>query len=57
MIRHDTGITPELARLFTNGEEDTLCLIDPTYLRETEERLLAFLGGPVCLGKGASPSG
>ncbi|MEO0211073.1 MAG: transposase [candidate division WOR-3 bacterium] len=32
----------ELARIFTGGDEDTVCLMDPTYLRETEERLLVF---------------
>ncbi|MEO0257597.1 MAG: hypothetical protein ABIM74_09945 [candidate division WOR-3 bacterium] len=32
----------ELARIFTGGDEDTVCLMEPTYLRETEERLLVF---------------
>jgi len=30
------------ALVTTFREEDTLCLIDPTYLRETEERLIVF---------------
>ncbi|MEO0257554.1 MAG: hypothetical protein ABIM74_09725, partial [candidate division WOR-3 bacterium] len=35
-------IMAELARIFTGGDEDTICLMEPTYLRETEERLLVF---------------
>lgn len=35
-------IITELARVFGDGDESTLCLMDPTYLRETEERLLVF---------------